>query len=268
DLAEGDAYNRALVSRAERRLKNLAFFKSVKINAEPGSAPDRVILNVDVEEQSTGEFSVSGGYSTADGFLAEVSVAERNLLGRGYYGKVAVQAGQYTRGVQLSFVDPYFLGYRVALGLDVFAKDQKSTSFVSYETKTYGGGARLGFVLREDLGLQLRYSIYRQEVSLPYQLQNCNNINPDGVTTFPTPDQANNIINPQTGVSFGATGVNCFLDGEASLAVKKELANGAVLTSLVGYTLSYNGLDNNKSPTKGLLAEFRQDFAGVGGDVN
>jgi hemolysin activation/secretion protein len=89
DLAEGDAYNRALVNRAERRLKNLSFFKSVKILNEPGSAPDRVVLNVDVEEQSTGEFSVSGGYSTADGFIAEVSVAERNLLGRGLYGKVA-----------------------------------------------------------------------------------------------------------------------------------------------------------------------------------
>src|SRR5438876_7934609 len=87
DLVEGDAYNRALVNRAERRLKNLTYFKSVKITAEPGSAPDRVILNVDLEEQSTGEFSVSGGYSTADGFLAEVSVAERNLLGRGLFGK-------------------------------------------------------------------------------------------------------------------------------------------------------------------------------------
>src|SRR4029077_12325819 len=61
---------------------------------------------------------------------------------------------------------------------------------------------------------------------------------------------------------------NCFFDGEASVAVKSELANGPVITSLVGYTLSYNTLDQNKSPTKGLLVEFRQDFAGVGGDVN
>src|SRR6266446_1368553 len=106
DVAEGDAYNRSLVNRAERRLKNLSYFKSVKISTEPGSAPDRVVLNVDVEEQSTGEFSVSGGYSTADGFLAEVSVAERNLLGRGYYAKTSVQYGQYTRGAQVSFVDP------------------------------------------------------------------------------------------------------------------------------------------------------------------
>ncbi|HZN31140.1 MAG TPA: outer membrane protein assembly factor BamA, partial [Xanthobacteraceae bacterium] len=153
DIAEGDAYNRALVSRAERRLKNLSYFKVVRITPEPGSAPDRVILNVDVEEQSTGEFSVAGGYSTSDGFMAEASIAERNLLGRGFYGKAAVQYGQYTRGVQLSFVDPYFLGYRVAFGVDVFARQQLATSYVSYSTQTLGFGTRLGFALREDLGL-------------------------------------------------------------------------------------------------------------------
>jgi outer membrane protein insertion porin family len=266
DIAEGDAYNRALVNRAERRLKNLGYFKSVKILPEPGSAPDRVILNVDVEEQSTGEFSVSGGYSTADGFLGEVSIAERNLLGRGYYGKTSVQYGQYTRGANVSFVDPYFLGYRVALGLDLFYKQQNATNYVSYETKTMGFGSRLGFALREDLGFQVRYSIYRQEVSLPANLTNCNNVNPDFVNTFPTADAIG--TTPALTPPFGYAGIaNCYSDGEASLAVKRELANGPVLTSLIGYTLTHNTLDNNKSPTQGILTEFRQDFAGVGGDV-
>ena len=103
DIAEGDAYNRALIDRAERRLKNLNYFKSVKITNEPGSAPDRIVINVDVEEQSTGEFSIAGGYSTADGFIAEVSVAERNLLGHGQYAKASVQYGQRARGFELSY---------------------------------------------------------------------------------------------------------------------------------------------------------------------
>jgi len=80
DIAEGDPYNRALMDRAERRLKNLNFFKSVKITNEPGSAPDRVVINVELEEQSTGDFSIMGGYSTAEGWLAQMSVSERNLL--------------------------------------------------------------------------------------------------------------------------------------------------------------------------------------------
>ena len=120
DLSEGDAYNRALVDRAERRLKNLDFFKSVKVTTEPGSASDRIVLNVELEEKSTGDFSVSGGYSTTDGPLAEVSISERNLLGRGLYGKASVTYGQYARGLSLSFVEPYLLDYRVALGLDAY----------------------------------------------------------------------------------------------------------------------------------------------------
>jgi outer membrane protein insertion porin family len=267
DLTEGDAYNRALVNRAERRLKNLAYFKSVKISTEPGSAPDRVILNVDVEETSTGEFSVAGGYSTADGILGEVSIAERNLLGRGFYGKLAVTYGQSSRGFQASFVDPYFLGYRVALGLDLFAKEQKSTNYVSYTTQTIGAGTRLGFSLREDLGLQVRYSLYQQKITLPSQLMNCNNINPDFLTTFPTASAVG--TTPALTPPPGYAGIaNCYSDGEASLAVKRELSQGPVITSLVGYTLTYNSLDRNKNPTQGVLADFRQDFAGVGGDVN
>ena len=164
DLSEGDAYNRALVDRAERRLKNLDFFKSVKIMTEPGSSTDRVILIVDLEEKSTGDFSVSGGYSTTDGALAEVSISERNFLGRGLYAKAAVTYGQYARGGSLSFVDPYLFDYRVALGLDLFYREQLANSYISYGTKTLGFSPRLGFTLREDLSLQLRYSIYQQEI--------------------------------------------------------------------------------------------------------
>src|SRR6202035_1865501 len=175
DISEGDAYNRALVDRAERRLKNLDFFKSVKITTEPGSSSDRVILNVDLEEKSTGDFSVSGGYSTVDGPLAEVSIYERNFLGRGLYGKASVTYGQYARGVSLSFVEPYLLDYRVALGLDVFYREQLANNTIAYGTKTVGFSPRLGFQLREDLWLQLRYSLYQQQITLPPYLANCNN---------------------------------------------------------------------------------------------
>src|SRR5207249_739460 len=83
-------------------------------------------------------FSVAGGYSTADGFMGEVSIGERNLLGLGLYAKAAVQYGQHAQGYQLSFVEPYLLGYRVAWGLDLSQKIQKSTQFTSYETRTIG----------------------------------------------------------------------------------------------------------------------------------
>ncbi|MGN6115604.1 MAG: outer membrane protein assembly factor BamA [Nitrobacter sp.] len=261
DISEGDAYNRALVDRAERRLKNLDFFKTVKITTEPGSSSDRVILDVNVEDKSTGDFSISGGYSTTDGALAEVSVSERNLLGRGLFAKASVQYGQYARGYSLSFVEPYLLDYRVALGLDFYQRETLANSYVSYGTKTLGFSPRLGFGLREDLTLQLRYSIYRQEVTLPDYLKNCNNLTTNGMPFNPSPAFMN-----FNGTWDGSSG--CYSDGEASLPIRKELANGATLTSMLGYSLTYNTLDNNKNPTDGLLIDFKQDFAGVGGDVS
>lgn len=265
DISEGDAYNRALVDRAERRLKNLDYFKTVKITTEPGSSSDRVVLIVDLEEKSTGDFSVSGGYSTTDGALAEVSISERNLLGRGLFAKASVTYGQYARGYSLSFVEPYLLDYRVALGLDLYQRQQLSNSFISYGTKTLGFSPRLGFSLREDLSLQLRYSIYQQQITLPSYLANCNNI--VGSSAF-NPSPA--FVNANGGVPdlTSTNGLGCYNDGEASLPVRRELANGKTLTSALGYTLTYNTLDNNKNPTDGLLVDFRQDFAGVGGDVS
>jgi outer membrane protein insertion porin family len=247
DIAEGDAYNRALVDRAERRLKNLNYFKSVKITNEPGSAPDRIVLNVDVEEQSTGEFAISGGYSTLDGFMGEVSIAERNLLGKGQYAKAAVQYGQRTRGFELSFVEPYFLGYRMSAGFDIFGKKTLASSFQSYDNETIGGNLRAGFALREDLALGLSYSLYRQQITLPAQLNNC-------------------ILSPNA--PHVQLSDPCYADGEASLPVRMELAAGPVMVSAVGYSLVYNTLDNNKSPTNGIMNVFKQDLAGVGGDVN
>jgi outer membrane protein insertion porin family len=271
DLSEGDAYNRALVDRAERRLKNLDFFKSVKIVTEPGSSSDRIILIVDLEEKSTGDFSVSGGYSTTDGALGEVSISERNFLGRGLYAKAAVTYGQYARGYSLSFVEPYLLDYRVALGLDLYQRQQLANSFISYGTSTIGFSPRLGFSLREDLSLQLRYSIYQQKISLPNALANCNNNLNNGLLAFnPSPAFVNSVngVLPAPATDASGTGLWCYSDGEASLPVRKELQGGKTLTSALGYSLNYNTLDNNKNPTDGLLIDFKQDFAGVGGDVS
>lgn len=268
DIGEGDAYNRALIDRAERRLKNLDYFTTVKITQEPGSSPDRVIVNVDVEEKSTGDFSVSGGYSTADGFLAEVGVSERNLLGRGLYAKASVQYGQYARGYTLSFVEPYLLGYRVALGLDLYQREQRANRYISYNSKTFGFSPRLGFQLREDLSLQVRYTISSQKITLPAWYTNCNNGGDPSLAFNPTPAYiAANPGDPDVVAGgFSATN-NCYTDGEASIPVKAGLAMGSVLTSSVGYTLTYNTLDNNKNPTSGILATLGQDLAGVGGDT-
>ena len=94
DIGEGDPYNHALIERGERRLNNLDFFKSVHVSTRPGSAPDRIIVTIAVEDKPTGSISLSGGYSTLEGPLAEVAFTETNFLGRGQYLRLSASRGR------------------------------------------------------------------------------------------------------------------------------------------------------------------------------
>jgi outer membrane protein insertion porin family len=151
------------------------------------------------------------------------------------------------------------------MGVDLFAKQTLASSYLSYGTESYGGTLKWGLPLREDLALQLRYSAFEQKITLPSTLDSCNNLNPDFVSTFPTPSAlaaATAAGEPYTGTT------SCFALGQASLPIRVELAQGAYLTSLIGYGLVYSTLDNNKLPTSGVYVGFGQDFAGVGGAVS
>ena len=245
DLGEGDAYNQVMIDRAERRLNNLGYFKQVRVSNEPGSSADRVIVNVDVEDQSTGAFSISGGYSTADGFIGEVSVTETNFLGRGQFVRLAGQLGQRAHGVDFSFTEPYFLGYRMAAGIDLFSKFSDQTRYSRYENRMTGGQLRLGLPMTEEFTLTLRYSLYQQELEIPNDEEK-----PYNDCSFPIP-----------GVT---TATNCLTNGEASLAIKES--QGETLTSLAGLTFNYNTLYITRAPRNGFYAEVKTDFAGLVGD--
>jgi outer membrane protein insertion porin family len=240
DIAEGDAYNRSLLERAERRLKNLRFFKTVKITEAPGSAADRIVVNVEVEEQATGDFSVMAGYSTTDGVIGEVSISERNLLGHGDAVGASVTFGQYTKGFNLSFTEPRVAGTGLTVGADLYAKQTLASSYQSYGSTTYGTTFRLGTPLTDDLGVQWRYSLYNQSTSLSPALMDCSPSNPPP---------------------------GCYANGEASLPVKQAALAGPAWVSAVGSTVNYNTLDNNRSPTTGINSALNQDLAGLGGDV-
>jgi outer membrane protein insertion porin family len=247
DLGEGDAYNKVLLDRAERRLNNLGFFESVRISNEPSVSPDRVIVNIDVEDKPTGSFSIAGGYSTSEGFIGEVSLSENNFLGRGQAVRVAGQLGQRTRGIDFSFTEPFFLGYRLAAGIDLFSKYTDETNFARYENRITGGTLRLGVPITEEFSITARYSLFEQDLKIPNtRSQPFNNC------TVPIP-------------GYTSPGGNCFADGEASLAVKESA--GKTITSLAGLTFTYNTLDNFQNPTSGIFAEVRPEIAGLGGDA-
>jgi outer membrane protein insertion porin family len=265
DLAEGDAYNKVLLDRAERRLNNLGYFKKVRITNEPGTAPDRVVVNIDLEDQPTGSFSVAGGYSTADGVIGEVSVSESNFLGRGQYVRLAGNWGQRTQGIDFSFTEPYFLGYRMAAGFDLFSKYTDNTKYARYESRVIGGSLRLGLPVSEEFGFTLRYSLFQTELKIPNTIKQPYN---DCAVAIPGYTQVNGPFladgttpNPFVGQPLYPS---CATDGETSIVIKE--AAGKTLTSLAGVTLGYSTLDNPKNPKNGFYAELKPDIAGLGGD--
>jgi outer membrane protein insertion porin family len=165
-LGEGGPYNRALVQTSERRLKKLGIFKSVRFTQETGSAPDRTVVNVTVEEQDTGQFTVAGGYSDVDGFVANVSLGDNNLFGQGRSARVAVDYGQYVKGASVGYSEPYLFGQNVTLGVDLFGRQTEANSNQSYTSTVYGGKIGFGFPLTDELGLNLHYGLSNQSVAL------------------------------------------------------------------------------------------------------
>ncbi|MFO1101775.1 MAG: outer membrane protein assembly factor BamA [Methylocystis sp.] len=258
DIGEGDAYNRVLIDRAERRLNGLGYFKKVKITNEPGSAPDRVILNVEVEDQPTGNFGVSGGYSTNQGFISEVSVSESNFMGRGQAVRLSVQAGQIARGVTFSFTEPYFLDQRVAAGFDVFARRQDAYNYSIYSSTSIGGTVRFGIPITDELSFSPHYSVYQTTISIPNDSKRPYN---DCLVPVPGYTPGFSPFYPQP--DFPSLLVNCQSNGEASLGIKGS--QGTLVTSLIGYSLNYSTIDNFKNPHNGWLASLSQDAAGLGG---
>lgn len=248
EVGEGDAYNKVLIDRAEKRLNNLGFFKKVRITNEPGSAPDRVVVNIDVEDQPTGSFSIAGGYSTSDGFLGEIGITESNFLGRGQFVRIAGTTGERAKGVDFSFTEPYFLGQRMAAGVDLFSKFSDNTKYSRYENRVTGGQLRLSLPFSDEFTVTGRYSLYQQDLKIPNTTSKPYNDCSIPLAAFtPTP------IFP-----------GCEYNGEASVALKE--AAGKTITSLAGLTLTYNTLDNNANPRNGFYGELKPEIAGLGGD--
>lgn len=164
-VAEGDAYNPLMVDRAKKRLQNLGFFKTVDIKRRQGTAADRVVLDVDLVEQSTGDISFGAGYSTAEGVIGDVSLTERNLLGRGQFLRLRLAGSAERMQVDLSFTEPRFLDRNIAAGFDLFHKGTTVSTSQPFATMKDGGTVRLGFPLTEKFWLQTSYTLSRDTIS-------------------------------------------------------------------------------------------------------
>jgi outer membrane protein insertion porin family len=164
-LVEGDAFNAAKLRRSRQRIQDLDFFEKVNVEQVPGSAPDKAVIKVAVEEKSTGSLSIGGGFSTGSGFLGDVSVRERNLLGRGQDLRASVLLGQRQQQVDVSFTEPYFLGYPIAAGADAFFVETDRQSESSFDTTTFGGAVRASYPINEHLSQTWRYTLKQTDIT-------------------------------------------------------------------------------------------------------
>ena len=245
-LNEGDAFNALKVKRSQDRIQSLGFFQDkLEIKQSEGSAPDRVVLGLAVEEKSTGQLALSGGYSSLERFVLQLAVSQNNFMGKGQSLDASVNYSRYAKSIELGFVEPYFLDKSILLGAQVFRRDYRSFNFVgnnrntTYSQVSTGGALRTGFPVTEYLSFGTRYNLVNDKVTL------------DKTTFFTDPDGA------------GPLEAEC-----DPLKAGRYLCDeiGTRVTSLFGYSAVYDDTDGIR-PTRGQRAVLSQDFAGLGGDV-
>jgi outer membrane protein insertion porin family len=245
-LNEGDAFNALKVKRSQDRIQSLGFFQEkLEIKQSEGSAPDRVVLGVNVEEKPTGQLSLSGGYSSLEKFVIQLAVSQNNFMGKGQELDASVNYSSYSKSVQLGFVDPYFLDKPILLGGQLFRQDYSSFNYIgnnrntTYTQVSTGGGLRMGFPLTEYWNFGGRYTLSQDKVSLA---KSTFYTDPDGTGPLPA------VCDPL----------------KAGRYLCDEI--GTRLTSSVGYSTLFDDTDGIH-PTRGQRLTFSQDFAGLGGDV-
>jgi outer membrane protein insertion porin family len=156
-LVEGDAFNATKLRRSRQRITDLGYFGDVNVTNVPGSDPDKTVVQVAVEEQSTGELSIGAGFSSTDGALGEIAIRERNLLGRGQDLRLATSLSQRRQTLDFAFTEPYFLDRELSAGFDAFHVLRDQQDVASYDSAETGLGVRLGFDYNDDWRQSVRY---------------------------------------------------------------------------------------------------------------
>ncbi len=239
-LQEGDAFNSFQVKRSSDRIKSLGYFQEkFEIEQKPGAAPDRIVLEANVEEKSTGELQLSAGFSSLERFIVNASIRQRNFRGKGQELRASVNYSSFSKSVELGFTEPYLFDRNIAVGGDIYRRDFNNFGFrtdnreTSYEQATTGLQLRIGVPLTEFWSAAGRYTLNYDDVSLGSQF-----------------------LDPTTG--------EC--DPELSSRFLCD-AIGKRTTSSIGYSLVFDNLNNRLRPTAGQRFVLSQDFAGLGGSV-
>ena len=239
-LVEGDAFNKVLLSRSERSVRGLNFFSAVQVTESPGTEEDQTIIDVDVREMPTGELSFGVGYSSAEDFTTQLSVSERNFLGRGQRLRFNVGLSNQVQRYTIGFTEPYFLGRDVSAGFSLFNTQTDYDYQQGLELNENGIGFNLGFPLSEDGRLSLFANFVNDELtdSLNAGLvsDRSYDLGKQEFGYFYSIDRRDDFVNPSDGwnVTFGQDiagpgGDVSYLRTRATANFFEELAEGWIL---------------------------------------
>lgn len=241
-VAEGDAFNRVLLDRSRDQVRSLGYFNDVTVEDADGSQPDRSVVTVTVEEQSTGEFAFAAGYSSTESFLFDVSVTERNLRGRGQFLRLRASSSSQRQQLDLRFTEPRFMGREIAAGFDIYSLRTDFLSQSSFENQSTGIGLRTGFRIGERTNLGLTYSLVQDDTEIA-------DIFIDHDSNILTPD-----VNQCDPVNL-----------TRPLLCDQE---GTFITSVLGFQVNWDRRNSPINATRGFNLDVSQDVAGLGGEVN
>ena len=256
-LAEGDPYSTSKLARTEQRLNNLGYFEKVKINSEPGSSPDKTVINVEVQEKSTGEISLGGGFSTIDGPLAQFGIKETNLLGRGQDLRFNAAISKVRQDYDISFTEPYFLDRELAAGFDLFRTQLDTNTGIPYQSNTNGFRLRTGYALSERWQHSVNYTLKQTDISNVQAGASAFIVEQEGTTTESlighalTYDNRDNKFNPTTGYYLRVNQDVAGIGGDAHY-LRNELHTSYYYSLAPKWTLSLSG-------ATGFIAGFSED---------
>ena len=165
-LSEGDPYNSTKITRSDQRINNLDFFEKANIETVRTDEPDKVNLNLKVQEKSTSSINIAGGFSTSDGPLAKIGFNEPNLLGNGQDLSLSLMKTESRLDADISFTEPYLFDMPLAGTVRVFSNnsDRSSKYHRGNDTNSNGIMFILGYELTEHLKHQVYYSFSNNKV--------------------------------------------------------------------------------------------------------
>jgi outer membrane protein insertion porin family len=162
---EAARYSASNVKRSKDRLNRTGLFKDARATLEKGKADDQVQVNVNLEEDKTGSFSMGGGYSQVEKVFVSGSVEEKNFLGKGFSARGSAEIGASTQNFDVSLSDPYFLDSDVRASLNMFKVQTKLDDYLAYKQDSIGAGTNFGVPLSEYTAYVVGYRYSRSKLS-------------------------------------------------------------------------------------------------------